>query len=542
MKTQLIHGGLLFSLLLPAMGGEIHGLWMMGQSLCEGAESVPIVTLKDTGHGNLSFKRGVRTWIARDHAGKPAGRPEEDFEFVPLVASTYGGLGETIANGMADHLAQATSKRYLVAYAGQGGRTIAELSKADESTDPRTPEVKFGEGGFYRTSLDDARRAVNEAKRRGDTFQITALIWMQGEANGGPTGGLFPSRWLPELPRREALIWYRDRLMEYRKQWSDDLRAITGQKDEIPMFTYQTAGTSGAAQLMAAELDPHIHMVGPHYMTPSAVNSKREAGYGAAIHLSADAQRWYGEQVGKVIHRVLANGEAWEPVRPKSARVEKDRASVLVDFHVPRPPLVLDDAFFPRQQRVAEGGYLVLHGFEVRGPGSAYQWIKDVKVEGTTQVRIHLVSPLPEKTRFYLSYGHPAAGELGTVKESRPGEATTELVLSAPFPDRLQALRTEGAFYIANFEPGDAFAQAPVRHVEGATLRYENRELRGTKGFAVGQTLVASRPFSYGNLRDSDPEPALYPFGDATYGTRAGTPYPLWNWCVLFGDFPIEEN
>jgi hypothetical protein len=58
----------------------------------------------------------------------------------------------------------------------------------------------------------------------------------------------------------------------------------------------------------------------------------------------------------------------------------------------------------------------------------------------------------------------------------------------------------------------------------------------------VGQTLTALRPFSFGNLRDSDPEKAIYRFADSAYGTRVGQSYPLWNWCVLFNQFSISER
>src|SRR5690606_18925735 len=123
-----------------------------------------------------------------------------------------------------------------------------------------------------------------------------ALVWMQGEANGGAQGGIMPRRWEAELPRPAGQEWYRDQLMAYRKQWSDDLRAITGQAAEIPMFTYQTLGPAGEAQLMAADGDPFITMVGSHYMVPSAINGRRAGRYGHAIHLAADGERWYGEQ------------------------------------------------------------------------------------------------------------------------------------------------------------------------------------------------------------------------------------------------------
>jgi hypothetical protein len=71
-------------------------------------------------------------------------------------------------------------------------------------------------------------------------------------------------------------------------------------------------------------------------------------------------------------------------------------------------------------------------------------------------------------------------------------------------------------------------------------LSYEPRELRGGIPFAVRQPVVAQRSFSYGNVRDSDAEQSVFSFGDASYGTRAGQTYPLWNWCVLFSDFEVE--
>lgn len=540
---------------------RVVGLWLMGQSLCEGSESLPLVTSKDSGHGNYSFQRGVRTWIAGDHNASPEDRPADQFGFVPLTAGVYGGLGETIANGLADHLTATLAKAdkrtatlvppFLVAYAGQGGRTIEELSKADESTDNRTPPVKKGGGGFYKTSLDDARRATKQARSLGKEFHVGALVWMQGEANGGARGGIVPSRWLPELPPPAGQEWYRDRLIAYRKQWSNDLRTITGQEAGIPMFTYQTQGPAGDAQLMAADADPGIYMVGPHYMVPSALNSRRPGGHGAAIHLSADGQRWYGEQAAKVIHRVLNESEDWQPLRPKKAVIDPSRMSVLVDFAVPRPPLVLDEAFFPRQQSVLGSGFSSLGGFRIHSKTGALIPLASVTADSPARLRITLTAPLPDDARCTVSYGLPYAGDIGTIASIRSGPAldgqpTTELQIRGTWPARLNPLLAEGAFYIANQMTGTAFAQAPVRHVnsdkDSFTLRFEDRERRNNIDFAPGQPLVALRPFSYGNLRDSDSETAVCSFGDNEYGSRAGRPYPLWNWCVLFNDFPVSER
>lgn len=523
----------------------------MGQSLCDGSESLPIVTSADTGWGNWAFQRGVRTWLPSDHPAAPDQRAADSFALVPLLAGTNGGLGETVANGMADHWQAArcdhnharaakAAAPFLVACAGQGGRQIQELSGADLSTDARTPESRRHGGGYYRTSLDDARRAVVQAKAVGADFRIAALYWMQGEGNGGPSGGIVPTRWDAELPRTEGRAWYRDQLMAYRRQWSADLCAITGQCEELKMFTYQTLGPAGEAQLMAADADANIIMVGPHYAVPSAINSRTKPGrHGDPIHLSADGERWWGEQVGKVMHRVLDGAEDWLPLRPRNAKLEATRDSILIEFTVPQPPLVLDTTFLPRQEIVTGGGFTSLAGFRVHDSTGRSLSLTAVEVVAPSQVRLRLEHPLPAGKTCRVGYGHPFAGALGRVAAMRAGE----LVLSGGVTECLKLLMNEGAF-IAVSTSGPA-TRVPVRSVRAedgaAVLSYEPSELREGRLFEVGQELMAMRAFSYGNLRDSDDERSVFTFADTAYGARAGQPYPLWNWCVLFDGLPVAE-
>lgn len=542
----------------PSQGGlvrenDIAGLWLMGQSLCEGSQSLPIVTSTDSKWGNYRFKCGVRTWAIGDFSNDPEARPDEQFVFVPLAAKKSGGLGETIANGFADHLKATLPKSapFLVAYAGQGGRMIDELSEIDQSTDSRTPESRQHGGGYYKTSLDDALRAREQAKALGKGFSIAALVWMQGEGNGGPTGGIIPSRWDIELPRPAGQNWYRDRLIAYRKKWSHDLRAITGQVGEIPMFTYQTLGAAGEAQLMAADSDPNITVVGPHYMVSSGINSRYSERYGAAIHLSADGERWYGEQVAKVVRRVLAEDEKWQPLRQRKAWIDSDRRSVMIAFHVPRPPLVIDNSFLPRQQYRVGDGYSSLGGFRIRSSAGDGPLISSIEVDSPHVIRIRLTSPLKSDTEYNVSYGLPYAGQMGSIasiREGAPigGQPTTEILIEGDVRKQLQSLPSEGAFNVSNMETPGKYTRATIRQVDeenGSTiLRFENRELRDGVIFEEGQTLTALRPFPYGNLRDSDSEKAIYQFADPEYGNRFGQPYPLWNWCVLFQKFPISEK
>ena len=549
------------SLLLVANAAEvkpkesISGIWLMGQSLCDGSESLPVVSATESGWGNVMFQRGVRTWLPKDNSATPEKRPDALFQLEPLKATVNGGLGETVANGMADHFKAAlvgfdkagetkNGQRFLVACAGQGGRQIQELSSADLSVDERTPESRRHGGGYYKTSLDDARRAVAQAKASGVKFEMKALYWMQGEGNGGPKGGIVPTRWDAEIPRTDGLAWYRDQLMAYRKQWSADLCAITGQSGELPMLTYQTLGPAGEAQLMAADADASIYLVGPHYAVPSALNSLYPPGrHGDAIHLSADGERWWGEQVGKVMHRVLHQKEDWQPLRPRHARLDASRDGVVVGFAVPRPPLVIDTSFLARQEIATQGGFTSLAGFQVRGGGGQTLALSSVEVVSPTSVRIRFAKALPASEKCRVSYGHPFSSALGTIAAiQKTANGDEELMLTRSFAKEMKPLSEEGAFFVTNTSGTNTRVPTRcVREEKGVSmLRYEPRELRNGTPFAVGQAVVAQRAFSYGNLRDSDPEKSVYTFGDASYGTRAGQAYPLWNWCVLFSDFDVE--
>jgi hypothetical protein len=343
----------------------------------------------------------------------------------------------------------------------------------------------------------------------------------------------------------EGLAWYRDQLMAYRRQWSADLCAITGQKGELPMFTYQTLGSAGEAQLMAADADTAIHMIGPHYAVPSALNSVYPPDrHGDAIHLAADGERWWGEQVGKVMHRVLHQKENWQPLRPRSAKLDPARSGVVIEFTVPRPPLVIDTNFLARQEVATEGGFTSLAGFQVRGCQGQPLAMSSVEVVSPTSVRLRFVTTLPADEKCRVSYGHSFATALGTVTTiQKTAGGDEKLVLTKSFAKELAPLMDEGAFFVTNTT--GANARVPIREVSEKTgvtlLRYDPRELRNGTRFEIGQRVTAQRAFSYGNVRDSDPEPSVYKFEDDSYGRRAGTSYPLWNWCVLFSDLDVDS-
>ena len=157
-------------------------------------------------------------------------------------------------------------------------------------------------------------------------------------------------------------------------------------------------------------------------------------------------------------------------------------------------------------------------------------------------LRLRLAKPLPADQTCKISYGHPystALDSISAILKIADGEV---LALSTSVAKKLKSLTDEGAFLVTNLTGPNT--RVPIRKVteeNGVTmLHYQPRELRNGTVFAIGQSIVAQRSFSYGNVRDSDPEPSTHSFADASYGTRAGKPYPLWNWCVHFSDLTAD--
>ncbi|MFA6570631.1 MAG: hypothetical protein WCT77_05280, partial [Bacteroidota bacterium] len=376
----------------------------MGQSLGEGAQSLPLVTDYNTGFNNFRFSMGTHTWTYNMYPDTPELRADGNFLFVPLTAVQRNGLGETIANGMCDHLTQTLEKdfaeknHFLFSYAGQGGKYIRELNKRhDEAKDPRA-ESRRTKGGYYITSIDDVRRAKKMADSLCMDYSVFAITWMQGEANGTR----MYNRWDSVHTLQDAILTYKNDLIQLKSDYQEDIKTITGQKNVIPFFTYQTAGNlAGIAQLKSCDQEKDMYMVGPTYMLPNASNSYYHAGgrlvHGDGIHLTADGERWLGEQFGKVMRKVIVEKKSWQPLQPVGAWYEKKENAIYVRFNVPKPPLVIDTLFLPKQD---EG-----FGFDIYNKSKTKYSIKNVEVVGNDLLKILMADFIPTKDSLLISYG-----------------------------------------------------------------------------------------------------------------------------------------
>jgi hypothetical protein len=540
------------------LGADIIHIIVYGQSLGEGAESLPVMSTAQTGHNAYKFVRGVRTWKLDAYAHNPIGRPSGEFELAPLFEAQDGALGETIATAMAATFkefvcgpnspdARTSPPQILVTFAGRGGCFLDELSK-----NPVQPDTRNGGGDYYGTTIDDVRRGKQYAVTQGKSYAVGGVVWMQGEANNA----LQMMRSGPFLDYADFLAQYQASLLTLADNLDADIRAVTLQPGRIPFLTYQTGALSGGpasgqAQLNAAAAQPNkIQMLGPTYFVPSAMNGSYTSGsgsivHGNEVHLSADGERWFGCNVGKLLYQFLVQRQANLALRPIMARKLDVRTIELV-LSVPRPPVRIDTALLPAQGGAAMG-FAVFYGAgtsTTAGPA-----IVSVAVVDIDRLQIKLAADLSAGT-VTLAYGQSRlVGNLSaTVADWRDGtpmpngNASKELVFNGSISSQVSKLLEEGCFFVNNVTLGveKAWVARTVSESGGQTIfKGEAANVSGS-GFAVGQTVSVSRPtaYGYGNICDADTGEGALSFADHSYGTRTGR-YPLANWLTVFKDLVV---
>jgi hypothetical protein len=126
--------------------------------------------------------------------------------------------------------------------------------------------------------------------------------------------------------------------------------------------------------------------------------------------------------------------------------LEASRDAVVIEFTVPRPPLVIDTSFLARQESAVEGGFSSLAGFRVHGVT-----LNAVEIASPTSVRLRFAKSLPAGEKCRVSYGYPFATALGSITAiQKAANGDEELVLTRSFAKELKPLSDEGAFFVTN--------------------------------------------------------------------------------------------
>ncbi|QQS22703.1 fibronectin type III domain-containing protein [bacterium] len=227
---------------------------------------------------------------------------------VNLVESGVETMSSALANTLTS-LSPGGNYQSVVTRHGVGGTAYSGLKKGT---------------GPYSTGMTQVTNVKNAATALGRVARVVGVTTIHGESD--------------HLAGNSAA--YESYLVQWQNDYETDVKAITGQSGDIPLFTDQmsshtgyNAATSGIpiAQLSASENNPdEIILVGPKYFL----------NYSDSAHLTAASYRWLGEYYGKVMKKVLIDHQDWRPLSPDS--IVRTGNVILANFHVPGGELAFD--------------------------------------------------------------------------------------------------------------------------------------------------------------------------------------------------------
>lgn len=398
-----------------------HFPWY-GQSLSTGFEGWPALS-KVARDGNLMFGNSTRPASSGNAAFVPLGGAAlkplisvvqsvdgatilTDAE-VAALAPGAGNEGEGPEVGamnlarrmfLQQHALAADIQRLFVTTScGRAGKTLEQLSKG------ASPNL-------YLRLLQAVQGVKAIADAEGATYCIPALVFMQGEYNYSDAYGGDPTK-----------EGYKAKMLAQANIWKADLaQGVAAQPGEMAIITYQTGASYtrdennlaiGMAQWELSEEQANWFMATPVYPYTDKGG-----------HLDPNGYRWVGAQIGKVIHRVVTLGQGWKPLSPLRATLKK--REMLVDFHVPCPPLAFDTPYV-----VLTPTNYIDKGFRVIDSTGVVPLVS-VEIASETQVLITLGRDAD--TGLQLQYASKTASDgNGNLRDSDPTVSIDNYVYQA---------------------------------------------------------------------------------------------------------------
>ena len=201
-------------------------------------------------------------------------------------------VGETPHSGMANTLSWLWKQR------GDTGNYVSVHSAVGWSGKCLTEIDKAGGKRAYPASLSEARAFTALAEEQGKSFGYGGIIVTHGECDATTVG-------------------YGDGLYQLLQDYNADLKAITGQTEDVVMLVSQqstkaTGVTGSASQVFLAgqQHSGEIICTGPKYQYQYAPDK---------LHLQAAGYRRLGEKYAEVFDRVVNQKQAWQPLGPTGA-------------------------------------------------------------------------------------------------------------------------------------------------------------------------------------------------------------------------------
>ncbi|HIG6889801.1 sialate O-acetylesterase [Klebsiella pneumoniae] len=317
---------------------------------------------------------------------------------LPAGAQNEGEGGVAMANFLRklwlqkNNLESDSTRRFVTTCSGVNGQTIEALSKG------ATPEL-------YQRPL----QAVQQVKALAGaaSYSIGALLWIQGEWNYSSSYG-----------GDQTKAGYKAKMHTlFTDMISDMAVGIAGQESPPAIFMYQTGGSFsvdtydlaiGMAQWEYCMENKNAYLTTPAYPYPDKGG-----------HLTANGYRWMDMQFAKVMHRVLNEGQGWEPLGPRKITITGN--VIFVFYHVPYPPLQFRPSYVGRTATMYAD-----KGFRVTDSAGAVA-ISSVEIVADTIIKITLATTPTGDTKLW--YGDKTThGGNGNVFDSDPFVASENYV------------------------------------------------------------------------------------------------------------------
>jgi hypothetical protein len=370
----------------PAQTSTLNLYTIYGQSNSTGTNSTTPFTTMDATFGAITMlgrdgsrrRDGTASWI--DQVNPPA---LVDFTLLP-DSECQAPFAVDIREHAAFRALMLVNQRQLEL---TGQRHRAVVSCHGHTAYPTAQLIKGTNA--YANLISAVTKMKNYAQANSLTPVYRGTLWVHGEADFAASGS-----------------GYRTTLKTLRDDLNTDIKAITGQAQNIPLFITQQSNFSNYSHSIGTISYPVLDQLQAHIDYPGEVILCTPMYPGENIstanpHYAGHQTARWAHGIGNAMSRVVVDGATWNPLRPKT--ITRNGAVVDIEFWVPTGSLVLDTVY---AANTADGFY----GFDFRQTGGT-----------TTLTGVSLLNPTT--LRFTLS-----AAPNGTTPRIRAGRNSSAAI------------------------------------------------------------------------------------------------------------------
>lgn len=381
--------------MLGTYASDIAHIISYGQSLSLGNGALSIQTSTQN-YDSLMFNAGI---LAQEGALGVAGNHAS---FVPLIEAVTAatGNGETPIGNAASTIKRLIEAENTLSYTKQNYQL---LGSAPGVSNTSISMLSKGSGG-YSNLISDVTYGLSNSAALGKTYAVPSVYWSQGERD------------------YNLATSYASYLSQFKQLYTDlntDIKAITGQPDDIKIIGYQciygSPATVALAQLQATKDNANILLAAPIYAIEKSSPGN--------VHLSGRGSALLGAYYGLVHKRAVIDKKPWVPLQPVA--VWRQGAILMVRFNVPVRPLAFDTTLLSAAPN---------NGFSLVDNLGAAMTISSVSIAGPDTVRIVASTAIPAGAKVRYAFVTNAAGYYGGNLRDSQGDYITDGIALNPKP------------------------------------------------------------------------------------------------------------